>query len=65
MKVGIVCDNYKLRTFKRALVAKDFEIEVKPFTKTTSAIFIETKEARLREIAKVCTKLEIDFNQSN
>ena len=65
IKVGIVCDNYKLRKFKRALVASNFEVEVKEFTLNTSAIFIYTEESRLKEIAKICTKLEIDFNHSN
>lgn len=65
IKVGIVCDNYKLRKFKRTLKTKKFEIDVKEFTQATSAIFIFTDESRLKEIARICTKLEINFNHSN
>jgi len=65
IKVGIVCDNYKLRKFKRALAAKKFEVDVKELINNLSAIFINTDEAGVKEIAKICTKLSIDFNQSN
>lgn len=65
MKIGIVADNYKLDKFKTKLKSKGFTIDIYPFTKDTSSITIETDEAGKKEIAKICTEVELHFKRSN
>lgn len=64
-RIGIVCDNYKVDEFEKALKQADFFFSKKPFMKKTTAIFIMCHESRIDEIAKICKKIEIDFKLSN
>lgn len=64
-KVGIIVDNWKLKTFKRKLEEKDFKFTIKPFTKNTTMIFIETAKDKINIIRKLCIECEIEVKQSN
>ena len=65
-KIGIVCNTYKLIRFKRLLESNDFKYEIKGFfTPTTKTIIIYADESRIKEVKKICQKVEIDSKQSN
>lgn len=65
MKVGIVCDNYKLTKYKNELTKKGFEFITAPFTHNTTTIQVNTTEDKVGEIKKLCEKLEFEFKNSN
>ena len=65
MKAGIVCDNYKVRKFKRALIRKGLEPISTPFTLGTTVITVEVDNDQLLTVRNICYKLQIDFKQSN
>lgn len=67
MKVGIVCDNYKVKQFKQKLDEKKFIYTDMPFNillKLTLIKIVAEKE-RLQEIADICLSLEIKFDLKN
>lgn len=65
-KAGIVCDNYKVPRFEKALTEHGFaDYSKKPSTTKTTGIFIYCKEERIPDIGKICATLEIEFKQSN
>lgn len=58
MKIGIVCDDYKLSVFLDEIKSRNIIQTHKPFTKGVTAIFIYTT----KEIAsEICTKCEAHF----
>lgn len=64
-KIGIVADNYKVRKFKRLLTAAGYEFKTEKFTSQATAFFINTTEDQVRNIGKICKKVQIDATQSN
>ena len=66
MKAGIVADNYKLERFKKELVASGFtDFEIIQCPKDTSIIQVKTTADKLKEISKICQKVELHFKRSN
>ena len=64
-KIGIVCDNYKLKKFKKALRKKGWVVRTMPFTAQETTIFIIVEEDQVEEVGKVCMELELGFKRSN
>jgi len=62
-RVGIVCDDYKVRKFKRKLETKGFEFETKPYRPGLTLIVIDTTMDKVSVIAAVCRLCEIEFKQ--
>lgn len=68
MKVGIVCDNYKVKKFKEELIKNnliiifegDFDIKNK-----LTLIKILCEKFQIDIIRNICTICEISFKQSN
>lgn len=65
MKIGIVCDNYKLDKYKKELTNKGFKFSTGAFTYDTTTIQVEAEEENLKEIESLCKKLEFEFKNSN
>ncbi len=65
MKISIVCDDYKLNKFKRALKKGGFKYKTKPFFSDATCISVNTEPARLKELEKLCRTVEIDVKQGN
>ncbi len=71
MKIGIVCDNYKLERFKEELSKAKMDFKIHPLMKETSTIQViipdQTPEAftALRTIKDICHLVEIAVKQSN
>lgn len=73
MKIGIACDNYKLRKFRRALdnagyTNREYRSLDDLGLPGVTMIMIITDQDRavwFPKIRKVCQKLEIDFKHSN
>jgi hypothetical protein len=63
-KVGIVCDNYKLETYKDELKKLGFkDFMTFKFTKETTGIRVQVPESRVPEIQKLCVRLENQFKR--
>ena len=59
---GIVCDNYKVETFKVALSDNGFtDVEVVPFTDTTSTIKVKMLPDDVTKIGEICKAVETGF----
>lgn len=57
MKVGIVCDNYKLPKFRELLSKAGLSFnEAGQFTKKTTALTVETDDKAL--VQDICQKVE-------
>jgi len=66
IKVGIVCDNWKLPAFEKSLKAAGLTIKVFPtLTKDVSAIRIKTEDDKLKELELLVKKIEVDVKRSN
>jgi hypothetical protein len=65
MKAGIVCDNYKVDTFKKELDKAKFNYKTSPFTSETTTIQVETEAHRIKELHKLCLQTELKFKRSN
>lgn len=66
IKVGIVCDNYKLEPYKKELKKRGYvNIITEPFTKDTTTIQITCKSTDTPEIQKICKMLEAQFKRRN
>ena len=64
-KVGIVVDNYRLKEMKGILTEAGFESTEQPFDKSTTSVIIETEEARVEEIVKICNEFKKDMPSVN
>jgi len=70
-RIGIVCDDYKVPTFKKALAKEGFtDIQTLPFlSNNTTQIHIliseETFPKDLLAIKKVCQECELLFKRGN
>ncbi|MEO9475853.1 MAG: hypothetical protein ABJG41_09970 [Cyclobacteriaceae bacterium] len=64
-KIGIVADNYKVKAFKKALNKAGFEYRKLYFTEKASLFTIETTEDKVKELERICKKVEIDVTRSN
>lgn len=65
-KIGIVCDNYKIEKFKEELNKGGFtELEITPFRDTTSTIVVMVGEIKVKEIKRICERVELHFKRSN
>lgn len=68
---GILADNYKLERFKKELTEKgfkDFEIvaNTKGTLAGTSTIKVQAKDVlQLKEIEKICKRVEMHYKRSN
>ena len=65
MKIGIVCDNYKLDKFKVRLSKMGIEFKMGAFTKDTTAITMTVPADKLTEVKKLCEQVErekLSFN---
>lgn len=66
IKVAIVCDNYKLPSFRQKLnEAKLVVLDESPFVDNTTIMRIICNENQLTDIHNICVLLEINFKQSN
>lgn len=65
-KIGIVCDDWKVKAFQSALNRKGFEdvVQVQLENKTT-LLTIQCLEKDVKLIQNMCKKLEIDLKLSN
>jgi len=61
MKIGIVCDNYKLGKFKQELLLAGFQFKTFPFTKDTTTIRVDAEASKSIEVKEICEKLEKQF----
>lgn len=65
-KAGIVCDNYKLESFKAGLIKAGFsDFDVFPFTKGCSTIKVKFDDSQTKELTQAVKKLELDFQRKN
>lgn len=66
-KVGIVCDNYKLKEFQKALNENKLVHAVQPYSVEAKLTLITllVNESQVSIIAAICQVLEINFKQSN
>lgn len=65
-KTGIVCDDYKLTKFKEELEKAGFtNLEIKPFTKNTTAIFVQIEESQQNKLTALCVTVESYFKRRN
>lgn len=63
-RAGIVCDDYKLQTFKEELDKEGFtEYSVRPFIgkDKTSVITVEFNSKRAYDLKNLCTRVEREF----
>jgi hypothetical protein len=58
MKIGIVCDNYKLGKFKKELAMAGFQFKNFPFTNGTTTIKVECEAGKSIEVKAICEKVE-------
>jgi len=65
-KVGIVSDNIKVKMLKKELLAAGFtEVKASPFTATTTTITVDTTEDKVKEVYKICQRVELHFKRGN
>lgn len=70
-KIGIACDQYKVKKFLAALSEAGFadvKESGKIFKSPTSPVLITIENVpadRVHDIHKICMKLEMDFRRSN
>ena len=65
MKIGIVCDNYKLGKFKKELAIAGFQFKTFPFTNDTTTIKVECEVGKSIEVKGICEKVEEYFSLTN
>ncbi len=66
MKVGIVCDDDKVEKYKKELTANDFtDFTITPFKYESSTIAVNTSPHRIKELHKLCKKVEFEIKNSN
>lgn len=64
--VGIVIDNYKLDKYKEEFIKNEFtNFDIYSFIENTSTIKVSVPDNQVRELRKLCTRLEYHFNNSN
>lgn len=61
MKIGIVCDNYKLGKFKQELLLAGFKFKTFPFTNDTTTIKVETEASKSIKVKEICEGVEAFF----
>jgi nitrogen regulatory protein PII len=65
-KVGIVADNYKVDRFKKELTKGGFtDFDTSPFTADSTTIQVRVSEEKIKEVYKICQKVEMHFKRSN
>lgn len=63
-KIGIHVDNYKVEKFKEELNKQGFtDFECKPYTKSTTVIFVQTTLDKVKDVQKLCEDLQNQFNK--
>ena len=60
-KIGIICDNYKVRKYKRKLKSKGYEFETFPQGESLTVIKIDGEPSEQPKIQKICEELELYF----
>jgi hypothetical protein len=66
LKIGILVDNHKVEKFEAALEAIGLrDRKVMKFNDAVKLITLNCRPSRVEDIAKLCKKLQIDFNRSN
>lgn len=66
MKIGIVCDNYKLDKFRKELIDEGFtDFTTAPFTSESTTIAVITSSEKVSELKKLCEKVEFHFKHAN
>lgn len=66
-KVGIVCDNYKLKLFKEKLDAHGFTYSVIPFKENgrdsdkLTSIIVDSKEEDISKVKGICEEVELYY----
>ena len=63
--IGIACDNYKLRRFKRLLTKAGFKHTAKDWIEGTTLIEIITSSDNINKIHRICKQVEIDSKLGN
>lgn len=58
MKIGIVCDDYKLSKFKKELTMAGFQFKTFPFIHGTTTIKVECEANKAMEVKKICEEIE-------
>lgn len=65
-KVGIVADNYKVEKFKSELTKEGFtDFTTYPFTHATTAIKVNVDENKVKDVQRICQRIELHFKRSN
>jgi hypothetical protein len=65
-KIGIVADNYKINKFKEELSEIGItELNVLPFSELTTLVTFNVPSEKIKDIEKLCKRLEIGFKNSN
>jgi hypothetical protein len=64
-KIAIVCDNYKLKKFKKELTKKGFtDFETTSYIGETTIINLKTTDANLKKVEKICRSCENHFKHN-
>jgi len=64
--IGILADNFKLNKFKKELDKANFtDYKIADFTANTSIINIDMNADRIKELKKLCEKVEFYFKRGN
>jgi hypothetical protein len=58
MKIGIVCDDYKVADFERELTAAGFSFEKHPFTNQSTTLQVECPSHQVHRVKAICVKVE-------
>ncbi len=64
-RIGVVVDNYKLEKFKEEFDKEKFKYEIFPLSKSVTTIKITIEDSKVNDVAKICKKLTLHFNNSN
>lgn len=59
--IGIICDDYKLRTFKRKLKSKGFTFTTVQMKSSMTLIKVDGTPSQQPEVQKICEAIERHF----
>lgn len=65
-KISLACERFKLERFKKELADLGYtDLEIHEFGIDLCAIKFSAPWDRLREIERMCTRVQLHFNQGN
>lgn len=65
LKVGVVCDNYKLEYFKKQFTEAGFVFDVSPFGFTSTTIHLNPTIEQFLDLKRICHRCDLHFTRSN